>query len=88
MNAGLLESAAVPLTRVVAEPLEHPFMGPVGAGDKTVERHDHLKNHFSIAHGGRDLLDRVNSSLIGGSALVTVDDGERATTPSASGDYR
>jgi hypothetical protein len=29
-------------------------MGPVGAGDKTVERHDHLENHFSIAHGGRD----------------------------------
>jgi hypothetical protein len=87
MNAGLLEGAAVPLTRVVAEPLEHPFMGPVGAGDKTVERHDHLKNHFSIAHGGRDLPDRVNSSLIGGvPAQVTVDDGERATTPSASGD--
>src|SRR4051795_5661715 len=69
MNAGLLEGAAVPLTRVIAEPLEHPFMGPVGAGDKTVERHDHLENHFSIAHGGRDRPDRVNSSLIGGFEL-------------------
>ena len=26
VDAGLLERAAVPLTRVVAEPLEHPFM--------------------------------------------------------------
>jgi hypothetical protein len=34
MNAGLLEAAAVPLTRVVAEPLEHPLMGPVRADDK------------------------------------------------------
>src|SRR3712207_9420151 len=69
MNAGLLESAAVPLSRVVAEPLEHPFMGPVRAGGKTVERHDHFENHFSIAHGGRDLPDRVNSSLTVDSAL-------------------
>ncbi len=66
VDAGLLERAAVPLTRVVAEPLEHPFMGPVGAGDKTVEGHDHLENHFSIAHVGRDLPPRVNSSPIGG----------------------
>jgi hypothetical protein len=62
VDAGLLERAAVPLTRVVAEPLEHPFMGPVGAGDKTVEGHDHLENYFSIAHVGRDLPPRVNSS--------------------------
>src|SRR3954465_12405616 len=55
VDAGLLERAAVPLTRVIAEPLEHPFMGPVGAGDKTVEGHDHLENYFSIAHVGRDL---------------------------------
>src|SRR6201991_3822342 len=40
VNAGLLEGAAVPLARVVAEPLEHPFMGSVGAGGKTVEGHD------------------------------------------------
>jgi hypothetical protein len=58
-------------------------MRPVGAGDKTIERHDHLENHFSIAHGGRDLPDRVYSSL---PAQVTDDDGERPTTPIASGD--
>ena len=39
------------------------------AGDKTVERHDHLENHFSVAHGGGDLPDRVNSSLVGGFGL-------------------
>jgi hypothetical protein len=41
-------------------------MGPVGAGDKTVEGHDHLENYFSIAHVGRDLPPRVNSSPSGG----------------------
>jgi hypothetical protein len=29
-------------------------VGPVGAGRKTVEGQDHLENHFSLAHGGRD----------------------------------
>ena len=66
VDAGLLERAAVPLTRIVAEPLEHPFMGPVGAGGKTVEGHDHLENHFSIAHAGRDLPPRMNSSVDSG----------------------
>jgi hypothetical protein len=41
-------------------------MGPVGAGDKTVEGHDHFENYFSIAHVGRDLPPRVNSSPSGG----------------------
>ena len=40
-------------------------MGPIGAGDETVEGHDHFENHSSIAHGGRDLPSRVNSSPIG-----------------------
>src|SRR4051794_18886520 len=66
VDAGLLERAAVPLTRVVAEPLEHPFVGPVEAGGKTVEGHDHLENYFPIAHAGRDLPPRLNSSRIGG----------------------
>src|SRR4029079_1467133 len=45
-----------------AEPLEHPFKGPVRAGDETVEGHDHLENHSSVAHVGRDLPARANSS--------------------------
>ena len=77
VDAGLLERAAVPLTRVVAEPLEHPFMGPVGAGGKTVEGHDHLENYFSIAHVGRDLPPRVNSSPIGAAAAA------QASSPSS-----
>src|SRR3954451_12082584 len=82
MNAGLLEGAAVPLTGVVAEPLEHPFMGPVRARDKTVERHDHLENDFSIAHCCSDRPDRLNSSLSGrysvGGCRTTQNDGTPA----------
>jgi len=44
-------------------------MGSVEAGGEAVERHDHLENHFSIAHGSRDLAAGVNSSLLGGSGL-------------------
>src|SRR5215211_2731637 len=40
-------------------------MGPVRAGGKTVEGDDHLENYFSLAHVGRDLAPRVNSSLVG-----------------------
>ena len=61
MDAGLLQRAAVPRTRVLAEPLEHPLMGPVGAGGKIVEGQDHLENHFSIAHVPRDRTPRVKS---------------------------
>ena len=62
VDAGLLERAQVPLTRVVAEPLEHPLVGPVGAGREPVEGQDHLENHFSIAHVGKDVAAAVNSS--------------------------
>src|SRR3954447_21948893 len=62
VDAGRVERAAVPVTRVVAEPFEHPFMGPVGAGDKTVEGHHHLENHFSTGHVGRDPPAWMNSS--------------------------
>jgi sugar lactone lactonase YvrE len=37
-----------------------------GAGGETVERHHHLENDFSIAHQGRDLPARANSSRICG----------------------
>src|SRR3954447_283584 len=37
-------------------------MGPVRAGDKTVERHHHLENDFSIGHIDTDLLGDTNSS--------------------------
>ena len=62
VDAGLVKCAAVPLIRVVTEPLEHPFMGPVGAGGKTVEGHHHFQDYFPIAHVGRDLPRRLDSS--------------------------
>src|SRR3954464_10530533 len=62
VNAGRVEGAAVPFARVVAEPFEHPFVSPVGAGHKTVEGHHHLENYFSNAHIGRDLPARIDSS--------------------------
>src|SRR5262249_14302186 len=71
VNAGLLEGSEAPLTTVVAKPLEHPFMGSVGAGGETIERQDHLEDYFSIAHDGSDRSPRINSSLIGGVAKRT-----------------
>src|SRR3954453_22461222 len=62
MNAGRVEGAAVPFARVVAKPLEHPFVSPVGAGHKAVEGHHHLENYFSIGHIGRDVPACMNSS--------------------------
>jgi len=55
VNAGLVERTAVPRTRVVAEPLEHPLMRAIGAGDEPVEGHHHLENDVSIGHVGTDL---------------------------------
>src|SRR3954464_11748776 len=65
VNAGRVEGAAVPFARVVAKPFEHPFVSPVGAGDKTVEGHHHLENYFSIGHIGRDLPAPMDSSPLG-----------------------
>src|SRR4051812_41145283 len=62
VNAGRVEGAAVPFARVVAKPFEHPFVSPVGAGHETVEGHHHLEDYFSIAHAGRDLPARIDSS--------------------------
>src|SRR3954467_10268249 len=46
VDAGLLERAAVPLTRVVAEPFEHPFVVSVRVGGKPVEGHANLETPF------------------------------------------
>ena len=62
LNNGGLELTEAPLRRVLAEPLEHPFVRPVRAGGKPVEGQDHLENDFSLAHVGRDLPARPNSS--------------------------
>jgi hypothetical protein len=60
VNASVLELMEAPLRRVLAKPLEHPFMGPVRAGGKAVEGQDHLENDFSIADIGKDLPVRLN----------------------------
>src|SRR4051812_16662938 len=72
VNAGRVEGAAVPFARVVAKPFEHPFVSPVGAGDKTVEGHHHLENYFSIGHVDRDLPACMDSSRLGGSRRGSV----------------
>ena len=69
VNAGLLERAEVSLVRVVAEPLEHPFMGPVGAGGKPVEGQTILRITFLSLMEVETYPPRVNSSLIGDSGV-------------------
>ena len=57
-------------------------MGPVGAGDKTVEGHDHLENYFSIAHVGRDLpLAKIHRPATS-SALLLSREGDTGTPAS------
>src|SRR4051794_40490658 len=48
-------------------------MGSVRAGDKAVEGHDHLENHFSIAHVAKDRPERPNSSPIRGPLLARLE---------------
>src|SRR5207244_11508718 len=80
------EGAAVPFARVVAKPFEHPFVSPVGAGDKTVEGHHHFENYFSIGHIGRDLRACMDSSLLGGSRSKGVSRRPRYGTCDCSGE--